>query len=132
MRPYARPGRALTQPTLVEVTDATTTGKNDGSATNDSAITLAKPLKAAKVFDYYTGALPEPQKGEPITIPLGESANIYAYETSGKKFKGSQDLSALLFCCLRCICGSLPGLDFLRTYLRFLCMRKFLRCLPAE
>lgn len=66
----------VTQPTLVEVTDATTTGKNDGSATNDSAITLAKPLKAAKVFDYYTGALPEPQKGEPITIPLAGDAPI--------------------------------------------------------
>lgn len=66
----------VTQPTLVEVTDATTTGKNDGSATNDSAITLAKPLKAAKVFDYYTGALPEPQKGEPISIPLGNFAPI--------------------------------------------------------
>lgn len=83
----------VTQPTLVEVTDATTTGKNDGSATNDSAITLAKPLKAAKVFDYYTGALPEPQKGEPITIPLGDTANIYAYEKSGARFEGSQDLS---------------------------------------
>ena len=83
----------VTQPTLVEVTDATTTGKNDGSATNDSAITLAKPLKAAKVFDYYTGALPEPQKGEPITIPLGDTANIYAYEKNGAKFEGSQDLS---------------------------------------
>jgi hypothetical protein len=69
----------VTQPTLVEVTDATTTGKNDGSATNDSAITLAKPLKAAKVFDYYTGALPEPQKGEPITIPMGGNANILMY-----------------------------------------------------
>jgi hypothetical protein len=66
----------VTQPTLVEVTDATTTGKNDGSDTNDSAITLAKPLKAAKVFDYYTGALPEPQKGEPITIPLTGNAPI--------------------------------------------------------
>lgn len=83
----------VTQPTLVEVTDATTTGKNDGSATNDSAITLAKPLKAAKVFDYYTGALPEPQKGEPISIPLGDSAKIFAYYDDGKKFKGSQDLS---------------------------------------
>ena len=83
----------VTQPTLVEVTDATTTGKNDGSATNDSAITLAKPLKAAKVFDYYTGALPEPQKGEPITIPLGDTAKIYAYEENGAKFEGSQDLS---------------------------------------
>lgn len=83
----------VTQPTLVEVTDATTAGKNDGSATNDSAITLAKPLKAAKVFDYYTGALPEPQKGEPITIPLGDTAKIYAYEENGKIFEGSQDLS---------------------------------------
>ena len=70
----------VTQPTLVEVTDATTTGKNDGSATNDSAITLAKPLKAAKVFDYYTGALPEPQKGEPITIPLNGSARLRVYK----------------------------------------------------
>lgn len=73
----------VTQPTLVEVTDATTTGKNDGSATNDSAITLAKPLKAAKVFDYYTGALPEPQKGEPITIPLTGDAKIKMYDDRG-------------------------------------------------
>ena len=70
----------VTQPTLVEVTDATTTGKNDGSATNDSAITLAKPLKAAKVFDYYTGALPEPQKGEPISIPLSGPAKVRMYD----------------------------------------------------
>lgn len=73
----------VTQPTLVEVTDATTTGKNDGNATNDSAITLAKPLKAAKVFDYYTGALPEPQKGEPITLPLGGLAPVKGYTDSG-------------------------------------------------
>lgn len=73
----------VTQPTLVEVTDADTTGKNDGSATNDSAITLAKPLKAAKVFDYYTGALPEPQKGEPITLPLTGNAAIRAYSDNG-------------------------------------------------
>lgn len=83
----------VTQPTLVEVTDATTTGKNDGSTTNDSAITLAKPLKAAKVFDYYTGALPEPQKGEPISIPLGDSAKIFAYYENGEKLKQSQDLT---------------------------------------
>lgn len=75
----------VTQPTLVEVTDATTTGKNDGSATNDSAITLAKPLKAAKVFDYYTGALPEPQKGEPVTLPLGGVAELHLYKTEDLK-----------------------------------------------
>jgi hypothetical protein len=77
----------VTQPTLVEVTDATTTGKNDGSATNDSAITLAKPLKAAKVFDYYTGALPEPQKGEPVTLPLTGSAKIVLYKEADLKTK---------------------------------------------
>ena len=75
----------VTQPTLVEVTDATTTGKNDGSDTNDSAITLAKPLKAAKAFDYYTGALPEPQKGEPITLPLGGTAPVKNYATEELK-----------------------------------------------
>nr|WNN13459.1 MAG: major capsid protein [Microviridae sp.] len=75
----------VTQPTLVEVTDATTTGKNDGSATNDSAITLAKPLKAAKVFDYYTGALPEPQKGEPITLPIGGTAPVKLYKDDDLK-----------------------------------------------
>lgn len=78
----------VTQPTLVEVTDATTTGKNDGSATNDSAITLAKPLKAAKVFDYYTGALPEPQKGEPITLPMNGNATIKPYDLVTNKELG--------------------------------------------
>ena len=80
----------VTQPTLVEVTDATTTGKNDGSATNDSAITLAKPLKAAKVFDYYTGALPEPQKGEPITLPMNGNAAIKPYDLETDKELGWQ------------------------------------------
>lgn len=84
----------ITQPTLVEVTDATTTGKNDGSATNDNAITLAKPLKAAKVFDYYTGALPEPQKGEPIAIPItGGAAPVFVYNNPKleKKWESSDN-----------------------------------------
>lgn len=80
----------VTQPTLVEVTDATTTGKNDGSATNDSAISLAKPLKAAKVFDYYTGALPEPQKGEPITLPMNGNAAIKPYDLATNEELGWQ------------------------------------------
>ena len=87
----------VTQPTLVEVTDATTTGKNDGSKTNDSAITLAKPLKAAKVFDYYTGALPEPQKGEPITLPLSGNAAIFMYKDDTLKTKGTLNNKEALF-----------------------------------
>jgi hypothetical protein len=81
----------VTQPTLVEVTDATTTGKNDGSATNDSAITLAKPLKAAKVFDYYTGALPEPQKGEPISIPMQGNAKLMLFNEPSLETEYNQE-----------------------------------------
>ena len=87
----------VTQPTLVEVTDATTTGKNDGSATNDSAITLAKPLKAAKVFDYYTGALPEPQKGEPIALPLSGNAAVYMYQDAKLQTKGTVNKNDTLY-----------------------------------
>lgn len=79
----------VTQPTLVEVTDATTKGKNDGSTTNDSAITLAKPLKAAKVFDYYTGALPEPQKGEPISLGLSDGKVLPLLEDGTPAYKYS-------------------------------------------
>lgn len=87
----------VTQPTLVEVTDATTTGKNDGSKTNDSAITLAKPLKAAKVFDYYTGALPEPQKGEPIRLPLSGNAAVYMYQDTKLQAKGTMNKKDSLY-----------------------------------
>ena len=87
----------ITQPTLVEVTDATTTGKNDGSKTNDSAITLAKPLKAAKVFDYYTGALPEPQKGEPIRLPLSGNAAVYMYQDTNLQTKGTMNKKDTLY-----------------------------------
>lgn len=35
-----------------------------------------KPLKVAKFHDYYTSCLPQPQKGDPVSIPLGTTARV--------------------------------------------------------
>lgn len=54
---------------------------------SDNAITFnanntiygGKPAKAAKFHDYFTSCLPEPQKGTPVSLPLGTTANVSVY-----------------------------------------------------
>lgn len=53
-------------------------GAGNNFAVNDAAI-----LKAAKVADYFTKALPYAQKAAPVSIPLGTSANVVALRVSG-------------------------------------------------
>ena len=59
-----------------------------------NAYTGGRPLPVNKYHDYFTSALPSPQKaGKPVAISLESTANVYAYEQNGNKFEGSQDLS---------------------------------------
>ena len=60
----------LTDPLNIPRNDSNQTGTNGNSYINDVA-NGGMPFKAAKYFDYFTGALPAPQKGPDVTIDLG-------------------------------------------------------------
>lgn len=71
--------------------------------TNEATLYAMKPARAGKFHDYFTSCLPSPLKNaEAVTIPLGETANIYGYrvysdtgETSDKAYKGETGLQQL-------------------------------------
>lgn len=65
----------LSDPINVPVDDATVAGVNTGTWVTDVP-KGGLPYKAAKYFDYFTGALPSPQKGPDVLIPVAEAANL--------------------------------------------------------
>nr|QJB21204.1 MAG: major capsid protein [Microvirus sp.] len=77
-----------TAPTLVETDDSDIEGSSDGSDSNKQAIKGGKPLKAEKYFDYFTGCLPAPQKGEPVTLPMSGNAPVKMYSAEGQGING--------------------------------------------
>lgn len=73
----------LTDPLVTPTDDATVAGVNTGNYIEDVA-KGGLPFKAAKYHDYFTSALPSPQKGPDVTIPVG-GAGPYPVVTSSDK-----------------------------------------------
>lgn len=62
----------LSDPLNIPVTDATVQGVNTGTFVTDVA-KGGLPYTAAKYHDYFTSALPAPQKGPDVTIPVASA-----------------------------------------------------------
>lgn len=69
----------LKNPLYISKGDSDVTGVDITSATLDPVTDIecgACCFKAAKNFDYFTGCLPEPQKGPAVMIPIGDKAPV--------------------------------------------------------
>lgn len=88
----------LQSPTSFATDDTTVTGSNSSTYQTD-AIKGGKPLPVSKYHDYFTSALPEPQKGPDVLLPLGSSAPVYgtgkALDFTDGKLKGPFNLRTM-------------------------------------
>ena len=65
---------ALQDPVHVFMDDTTRQGSNGNNQVSDIELG-GKPFIACKFFDYFTGALPAPQRGEAVSLKLTESTS---------------------------------------------------------
>lgn len=66
------------EPCVVSKDDATNAGTNAVASENPANAELGgMPCKVNKFHDYFTSALPEPQKGDPVEIGLSGGASIF-------------------------------------------------------
>lgn len=65
------------EPCVVSKDDATNAGTNAEASANPANAELGgMPCKVNKFHDYFTSALPEPQKGDPVSIGLAGQADV--------------------------------------------------------
>ena len=60
-----------------DLQDSVTMVTDDGPDTNAETGAQSLPLKRNKRFDYFTSALPSPQKGDAVDLPLGTEAPVF-------------------------------------------------------
>lgn len=71
----------LSDPLNIPLDDAIVKGVNTGTFVTDVA-KGGLPYKAAKYHDYFTSALPAPQKGPDVTLPVASISNMPVYPLS--------------------------------------------------
>ena len=84
----------ISEPAAMSKGDATTAGSNGTDYVND----LEKggmPAQAVKFADYLTRALPEPQKGDPVFVPLGGTVPVLGNGMALGLTDGTNDLGAV-------------------------------------
>lgn len=64
--------------------DSNTAGSNGNNRVTD-VVGMGQPVKCCKPHDYFTSALPEPQKGPDVLLPLGTSAPVLNNEDLSTK-----------------------------------------------
>lgn len=84
----------LQQPLNIPVDDTTVVGTNGGDYVTDIA-KGGKPFIAAKYHDYFTSALPAPQKGPDVTIALANGSQLPVISTDVDNTKYLSKSSAL-------------------------------------
>ena len=80
----------LQDPAYINLDETTLTGSNGDTYVTDAQLG-GKPLPVNKYHDYFTSALPQPQKGPAVLLPLGDSAPVDIYGTGaiGMRYSGT-------------------------------------------